>query len=148
MNIILKNHPDFGVVFGKADPVDDVETQVKPHLRRMYEILNRRKGISLGAQQVGINRAFFVYGGRACGMNFFVTVINPSVYGSSPTNFTVEEADLSDPARKLKLERPHFINVAFDDLLGNRQKQLVDGILVQVFLHEIERQSGQSPFRL
>jgi peptide deformylase len=147
VNIILKNHPDFPVVFGKADQVDDIETQVKPYLRRMYEILNRRKGISLGAQQVGINRAFFVYGGRACGMGFFITVINPTVASMSPTKFTVEEADLSDPARKLKLERPNFMTVDYDDIMGQHQNAILDGILVQVFLHEIERQSGRSPFR-
>ena len=142
MNILKPGSQQFGIAFRPADDVTDPKTEVIPHLRSMYAVLNRNKGISLGAQQVGIRRKFFIYGGAACGMGHIRTVINPTIVRRSKAESVKPETDLTDRENPVHAVRPDWVEVSFQDTLGETHLETFHGLLAQVFFREVERQGG------
>lgn len=148
MRLIKRGDPLFPVVFDEAEPVDDYKTQVRPHILGMYAILERLGGISLGAQQVGIARRFFIWRDHQNGTKFFSIVVNPRIVFRTSASGPVKEADLCDPGRVCVVERAFGIKVDYTDGAGNEiEQRFFTGLHAQVFIHEIERQNGVSIFR-
>jgi len=148
VKLVKRNDPLFPIVFAPAEPVTDYITQARPYLLGMYALLERLGGISLAAQQVGIARRFFIWRDHQHGTKFFSVVVNPVVRFRTSTEGPVREADLCDPGRIVTVDRPFGIKVDYTDGAGNFHAQkFYTGLHAQVFLHEIERQGGISPFR-
>lgn len=148
MNIIRRGHAQYKDVWTPAQPVKDIEAEVKPHLQSMYRTLNKLNGYSLAAQQVGLPLAFFIMGGMHFRMMFYITLINPVIMFKTSQTQEQTEADLTDPKTQLRVVRPVGIKVDYTNLSGERIKQAYyTGTLARVVLHEIERQRGTSPFR-
>lgn len=131
-------------VFG--DPVlrqQTVEvTEIDDGLRRlvadMFETMYDAPGVGLAANQVGVQRRFFVYDvGDGPGV-----VINPEILERSG-EWTYLEGCLSVPDLHWEIVRPHRVRLTGLDLDGNRIDVEAEDLLARCFLHEVDHLDGK-----
>ncbi len=147
MKLVKRGDWNFPIVFARANVVDDIAKQVRPYLVAMYRRLEQLGGISLAAQQVGILYSFFIWHDYQHGTKFFSVVVNPRIDFSTTARADVREADLCDPGRVVTISRPLGIKVTYQNAVGDETKErFFTDLHAQVFLHEVERQNGVSPF--
>lgn len=144
----LRFHANLATAWAPAEPVTDIRTQVRPHLLPMYRLLDKLGGISLAAQQVGLQLCFFIWNDHRGGMRFTQTIINPRVVYSTPDVIQENESDMSAPGVTLSLARPMGIKASWTDAAGEEiSERFLTGMAARVFLHEVERMGGHSVFK-
>lgn len=144
----LRFHGNLATAWEPAEPVTDIRKQVRPHLLPMYRLLDKLGGISLAAQQVGLQLCFFVWHDHRAGMSFTQTIINPRVIYSTPDVIQENESDMSAPGVTLSIARPMGIKASWTDAAGEEiHERFLTGMAARVFLHEVERMGGRSVFK-
>ena len=112
---------------------------------QMIELMIKKRGIGLAANQCGLRMQFFVMK-RSNGK--FVTCIHPKIE-SINTDWhgehrmeTEEEGCLSFPGQVHKVTRPYGVEVSYQDYAGNKTTESLDGIDARCWLHEYDHCQG------
>lgn len=122
----------------KSENVEKFDDELKKTLEEMVETMKSAKGVGLAANQVGIDKRYFVL---EIDKEIY-KVVNPEIleYGKEQVEF--EEGCLSIPNVYRKLLRPDKIKVRYYDENGNVYEKEFSGILSRAFQHEYDHLDG------
>lgn len=136
MKLLKENDPFLN------SPTSTVEdfSAVKDAIYEMVGIMIDNNGIGLSANQVGLDKSFFVMGSSD---NGYLTIINPEIKKVSDETINISEGCLSFPDLYISIDRPKEIVTKFIDLEGHKQDDIkFDGMAARVFLHEYDHLQG------
>lgn len=107
-------------------------------IKKMKEILIRRQGAGLAANQIGENKRIFIaqFEGK------IYAFINPEIIKTSRKSVSLEEGCLSVPGIVGLVDRSQKITVQAFDELGKPIKLKAKDILARICQHEIDHLSG------
>jgi peptide deformylase len=126
--------PDFDFANTTIDPLE------LSHL--LINNMKNNNGIGLAANQLGINaRAFVMYSDPA------IVAFNPKITYYGDDEVLMDEGCLSYPGVTIKVKRPRFIRVRFQDPYGNMVTKKFDGMASRVFQHELDHLDGVEYFK-
>jgi len=114
------------------------EPDLRAIIEEMFRLMLKHDGMGLAAPQVGINKRFFIMFHE----NKLHVCINPSIIKKARELEVDREGCLSFPGLTLNIQRPKDVRVAFQDILGHRQKKKFTGILARCFQHELDHLNG------
>jgi peptide deformylase len=118
-------------------PVTDIDGALAKLVDAMYETMYEASGAGLAANQVGVQRRFFVYD---VGDGPQV-LLNPQIVETSG-EWLYEEGCLSLPGLAFEVVRPKLVTVHAQDLDGQDVVIEGDELLGRVFLHETDHLDG------
>jgi len=107
----------------------------------LFETMDNFKGIGLSGNQVGImERVFVMYS------NFTkrekIVCFNPKIILASETQELMDEGCLSFPGLWLKVKRPSWIEVEYENENGEVIKDTFTDLTARVFQHEMDHMEG------
>jgi peptide deformylase len=103
----------------------------------LVETCKKHKGYGLSANQCGFRYRVFVMGAD----NDYVAFFNPKIINRTG-EVHMEEGCLSFPMLLLKITRPSYIEVEYQDFEGNTKKTQFTGISSRCFQHELDHMNG------
>ncbi len=135
--LIESNHPTLSIPLDKVSDGCD-RKQLKEDLIETMKDLN---GMGLSANQVGImERAFVMYD------NFekreTAACFNPKIIHESEEQIIMEEGCLSYPGLWLKVKRPVWVEVKYENENGEQIWNKFTDLEARVFLHEFDHMGG------
>jgi peptide deformylase len=130
------------VLAQKAEPVEEIDDNIRLLVRKMTEIMIERKGIGLAAPQAGVPLRLFIISLDGTAENVRVYV-NPTVTpeGALGSN---EEGCLSVPGVFTKIRRYKKCKVTATDLDGNQFTEQAEGLYARVLQHEYDHIEGMT----
>ncbi len=123
----------------KAEPVKEINKEIKDLINIMKKIMKENKGVGLAANQIGKNLAIFI----AEDKNKIYTFINPKIVKFIGKETIVEEGCLSIPQKWGYLKRYPGVVVEYQNLWGKKQKMKAKGLLAQIIQHEMDHLEGK-----
>ena len=127
----------------KADPVENVNAEVKQIIEKMAETMYNAPGMGLAAIQVGINKRIIIY--DISGPEDKPTLevlINPVILESEGSVVSENEGCLSVPDFRSDVKRSEWVKVEALDRNGEPVLIETDGIHATVLQHEIDHLDG------
>jgi peptide deformylase len=119
--------------------VTDIDGALVKLVDAMFETMYDANGAGLAANQVGVQKRFFVYDvNDDSGPQ---VVFNPEIVESSG-EWLYEEGCLSLPGLAFEVVRPKLVTIKGVDLDGNEIEIVGDELLGRVFLHETDHLDG------
>ena len=103
----------------------------------MVSLMRKEIGYGLSANQIGLPLKMFVIEGEPA-----YAIFNPRITYYGDEEVLLEEGCLSYPGLSLKIKRPRFIRVRFQDPYGDFVTKQFDGISSRVFQHEFDHSEG------
>ena len=128
-----------------ADPVAEVDDEIRTLAADMLETMYDAPGIGLAAPQVGVMRRVIVMdcvkdeGAPPRPM----VLLNPRVTWASEDRATYDEGCLSIPEQYAEVERPAQVEVEWMDLEGAAQTERFEGLWATCVQHEIDHLDGK-----
>jgi len=136
----IVSYPD-PVLRKPADPLEQVDDEVRAVARRMIELMHDAAGVGLAAPQVGLPWRLFVANPSAEPGDDRV-YINPVLKNPARHTDRVEEGCLSIPDVRAPIMRPLAIAIEALDLEGNPFSDESDGLLARIWQHETDHLDG------
>ena len=157
-------HPD-PVLKQVANPIGDVNAEIKVQADKMLETMYATKGIGLAANQVNILNRMFVMDvdpsvwkytnegakvleiesayreGQEIKANPLV-MINPKIVKSSEQKSVYLEGCLSLPQQYADVERPAHVTVEYVDIDGTKKTMEASGLESHCIQHELDHLNG------
>ncbi|GHA31789.1 peptide deformylase [Devosia pacifica] len=126
-----------------ADPVDQVDDDIRQLANDMLETMYDAPGIGLAAPQIGVMKRVVVMdlakeGEEAAPM----VLINPEILEMSDETVVTEEGCLSIPELYYDVERPAKVTVRYTDLDGKTVEREADDRLSICVQHELDHLDG------
>ena len=119
------------------------KAKLRELIKEMRQIMKNANGVGLSANQIGIDRQFFVAQvPDENGRQKFYAVFNPKILNLSEEQMELEEGCLSVPGVWGIVSRSNRITIEGLDLNGKKIKIKAWGFLAQVFQHEIGHLNG------
>jgi len=139
--MLVRQYPD-PVLRIAADPVGDVDGDVKRLVERMSEVMRQAHGVGLAAPQLGVLRRILVY--RVSSDGEVHVLINPELRERSEETESDTEGCLSLLGGDLQVavERHVRVVVAAVDADGNPVEVDAEGLEARVIQHEIDHLDG------
>ena len=109
--------------------------------KELHENMIHYEGVGLSANQIGIHERVFVMI-RDIEYNEIITCFNPKILKYSRQTSIMEEGCLSYAGLFLKIERPNFVVVKYEDVDKHYHKIKLDGFAARVFQHEYDHMEG------
>jgi len=138
-NIVLLADP---VLRQKAEPVKEVDEDIRHLLDDMVETMYDAVGIGLAAPQIGISKRLIV---MDCAKDDnppeIWKMVNPEITRRSDETSKIEEGCLSIPGYNGDVARPAEVDVRYLDSDGNLQEMTATGLLAACVQHEIDHLS-------
>ena len=107
----------------------------------LFETMDNFKGIGLSGNQVGImERVFVMYSDFA--KREKIVCFNPKITLASETEEFMDEGCLSFPGLWLKVKRPSWIEVEYENENGEVIKDTFTDLNARVFQHEMDHMEG------
>lgn len=125
----------------KADPVEQVDDDVRRLLDEMLATMYAADGVGLAAPQIGISRRIIVVDVHDPEVPAF-GLINPRIVEYSEDLDRAEEGCLSIPGLRDIVERPARVVVEGLDRSGQPCRIEADGLLARALQHEIDHLDG------
>lgn len=127
----------------KAEPVTDIDEDIRQLLDDMVETMYDAVGIGLAAPQIGISKRLIV---MDCAKDDsppeIWKMINPEIINRSEDTAKMEEGCLSIPGYNGDVIRPAEVEVRYIDIEGNVQQMTASGMLAACVQHEIDHLDG------
>ena len=128
------------------NPVKMVDDELIEDIQSMFETMRYANGIGLAANQVGLNKRFFIIDLK--GIEEYsdfkpLVVINPEIVEHSDEIVTMEEGCLSLPNLRADVERAEMIKLKYLDTDEEEQVLEADSWLARVILHEYDHLIGK-----
>lgn len=129
-----------------AKPVKAVDDELIENIKDMFETMRYAYGIGLAANQVGLNKKFFIIDLKEV-ENYSdfkpLVIINPEIIEYSDEIVSMEEGCLSLPNLRANVERSEFIKLKYLDTDEEEQILEADALLARVILHEYDHLIGK-----
>ena len=122
----------------RAEPVEQVDDEVRRTGERMVALMHDADGIGLAATQVGILRRFFVFRDEEDDR----VVVNPAITSSSAETEIDEEGCLSLGPVRVPVERSLAVTLEGLDREGAPLRLELEGIAARVAQHELDHLDG------
>nr|WP_156299282.1 peptide deformylase [Streptobacillus canis] len=135
MNIYVYEAP---ILRKKSEEVTEFNDELRATLDEMVETMRLAKGIGLAANQVGIDKRFFVLEIE----DEVFKVVNPEIVKFGEEIVEFEEGCLSIPGIYKKVLRPETIFVRYQDENGNVIERELSDIESRAFQHEFDHLDG------
>ena len=133
-------HP---VLKKKAEPVAEVNDELRRVLDDMLETMYDAPGVGLAAPQVGLSQRMVVIdAAREDEEPAPMYLVNPEIIWRSEETEICEEGCLSVPEQNAEVERPASVRVRFTDFHGQQQDIVAEGFLAVVVQHELDHLDG------
>lgn len=132
MNLVKSNSP---ILSQKSEEVNDPIETAKRYYKVASNLMRRRGGIGLAANQVGIAERWFVW---QHGM-----VINPKIVSYSEETVNSREGCLSFPGQVGTVQRSKTIEVKYTDEVGVERIKKLSALSAIVFQHEYDHLEGK-----
>jgi peptide deformylase len=127
----------------KAEPVEQVDGELRRLLEQMLETMRAAPGVGLAAPQIGLSRRVFVMDpareGEPPAPRCF---INPEILELGETTRIHEEGCLSLPGIFAEVERPASILIRYVDTSGELREDRLEGHAATVAQHELDHLNG------
>lgn len=125
------------------EPRQYSQKELRTLIQEMRQTMKEADGVGLSANQVGLNRRFFIaqLPAERGGPKFHV-IFNPRITKVSKETMELEEGCLSVPQKWGVVKRAKKINIEGEDVNGKKIKIKAWGYLAQVFQHEIDHLDG------
>ena len=138
--ILILPDPRLRVV---ADPVEEIDDEIKTLARDMLETMYEAPGIGLAAPQVGaLKRVVVMDLSKDDEPKNPIVMINPEIVKYSEETVTTEEGCLSIPELYYEVERPAEVTVRYTDLEGKEHTTDATERLAICMQHEIDHLDG------
>jgi peptide deformylase len=139
--MLVRQYPD-PVLRIAADPVAEVDGDVKRLVERMSEVMRQAHGVGLAAPQLGILRRILVY--RVSSDGEIHVLINPELRDRSEETESDTEGCLSLLGGDLQVPVERHVRIAVDavDADGNEVQIDAEGLEARVIQHEIDHLDG------
>jgi peptide deformylase len=130
------------VLARKAEPVEEIDENIRQFVKKMTEMMIERKGIGFAAPQAGVSLRLFIISLDGTAQNVKV-YINPTVTpdGALVSN---EEGCLSVPGVFTKIRRHKKCKVTATDLDGNEFSEEAEGLYARALQHEYDHIEGMT----
>ena len=125
----------------KAEPIETVTPEIRERALAMFPLMREEDGIGLAAPQIGWSVRLIVVNLSGKPEDDLV-LINPAVAEVSKATWEKEEACLSLPGIRGKVERPKEFKVLAAGLTGEVLAFGAKGMLGRCLLHEIDHLDG------
>ena len=129
------------VLRSRAEPIDNIDQQVKDVAARMMLLMGEAEGLGLAAPQIGLSWRMFIARDDPEGDPARV-YINPTLENLSPTLVSREEGCLSLPGINADILRSQSATITAQDLDGNEFVLSSDELLARVWQHEFDHIQG------
>lgn len=137
LNILLHPHPGLRAI---ADPVKEVNAEVRQFVNDMWETMYHDRGIGLAATQVDVRTRLLVLDVSDRG-NDPRCFINPELL-ETHGDALAQEGCLSFPGIYVPVGRPEMIKVKYLNEHGEEKVLEADGILARCIQHEMDHLNG------
>jgi peptide deformylase len=121
-------------------PVTVFTPELKILLQSMWETMVAAKGVGLSANQVGLEYRMFVMD-EHIEKHF---IVNPVILEAGKLACDLAEGCLSAPGQTIKLNRPNWVTLRYQDENGEFRQRTFVGIYSVCVQHEIEHLDGKS----
>lgn len=113
--------------------------EMRELINDMRNTMKKADGVGLAANQVGIDKSFFVaeFDGK------FYAIFNPEIVKKSKEEDSLEEGCLSVPGGFGDVKRASEITIKGFDKNGKRIKMRAWGHLARIFQHEVDHLDGK-----
>jgi peptide deformylase len=135
-------HIPADVLGKKAQPVEQIDDNIRQLVDKMYDIMRRNKGLGLAAPQAGVSLRLFIISLDGSRENLKV-YINPTVTPEGRLD-AVEEGCLSVPGIYTKIRRYKKAKVTATDLDGNEFIEEGEGLYARALQHEYDHIEGMT----
>lgn len=129
-----------GVLGQKAQPVEQIDDNIRQLADKMIDIMVETNGIGLAGPQAGVGLQIFVISIDGTKENAKV-YINPAIEPSGNLDIS-EEGCLSLPGINAKIKRYEKCKVVATGLDGNQFTEEADGLLAKALQHENDHLEG------
>lgn len=123
----------------EADPIGDINQEVRDLADKMTEVMFREEGVGLAAPQVGVGKRLIVVNLE----DDFHILLNPEIVERSEEEEVREEGCLSVPGPEAPVSRSTKVVVKGMDLEGNEIELTREGMAARVFQHEVDHVNGK-----
>lgn len=137
MHILKFPNPD---LFKPCKEVTVFGPELKVMLESMWETMIAERGLGLAANQVGLPYRMFTMIHK----EEKLFIVNPRVLEYSKHPSDIAEGCLSAPGELVKLYRPDWVKLSFQDENGTLQTRIFMDIHSVCVQHEIEHLDGKS----
>jgi peptide deformylase len=128
------------VLKSRASEVTEFGADLEREAERMVALMNDAVGVGLAATQLGVMRRLLVF---QAGLEATPTALaNPKIEWSSSDLASAEEGCLSLPGVIVDVERPLYVRVRGQDVLGEPLMLEASGLEARVLQHEIDHLDG------
>ena len=127
-----------------ADPVIEVNDQIRSLINDMFNTLYFEKAVGMGANMVGILKRIAIVDLYENDTPHPYTFINPEISILSKETQTFEEASICYPGISANITRPKHIKVDYLDTDGKPQTLEAEGFFATVIQHEIDYLNGKT----
>ena len=134
-NLLEKDHP---MVHMRMEENNQPEDRVQ-FSKDMAESMKEWGGIGLSANQVGFPYRMFVMGDA----KNYMSCYNPKIIEESDVMVPIDEGCLTYPGLFVKIRRPDWIEVEFEDENGEKHTDTFEGLMCRVFQHEMDHMQGK-----
>jgi peptide deformylase len=124
-----------------TEPVDFTSQNLQWLVKSMFQTMHKYGGIGLAANQVGLPYRMFVIGDGGQGG---VAFLNPEIISTSDEDVVENEGCLSFPALILKVKRPRWVWIRYQDVTGAPHEQTFTGLTARVIMHEFDHIEGKT----
>jgi len=135
--IEIKIYPD-PILREKCKPVEKITHEIEKLITQMKKAMKEYNGIGLAAPQIGESKRIIVIETEKQPVAF----LNPKIINQSKEKQVFEEGCLSFPGLWLKIKRPKRVEIEALNEKGKKIKIEAEGLLAQVFQHEIDHLNG------
>ena len=126
-------HSPLPEITAETEPEDRVELT-----NNMVETMKHYGGIGLSANQVGLALRMFVFGDN----KHYIPCFNPRIIAYSDKKVPMEEGCLTYPGLFVKIIRPEWVTVTFEDENRELHEETFRDLLARVFQHEYDHMEG------
>jgi peptide deformylase len=133
-------HYPADVLGGPAEPVEEIDDNIRRLVEKMIDVMFRNKGVGLAAPQIGVPLRLFII--SLDGNRETVKVyINPTVTPTGDLD-TLDEGCLSVPNVYTKIRRYKKCKVTATDLDGKEFTDEAEGLYARALQHENDHING------
>ncbi len=135
-------HYPVEVLAERAKPVEEIDDNIRRLVDKMFEIMQKNKGVGLAAPQAGVSLRLFMISLDGSREKLKV-YINPTITPEGPlTEF--DEGCLSVPGIYTKIRRYKKCKVTATDLDGNEFTEEGEGLYARALQHEHDHLEGMT----
>jgi len=139
MPIVLQK-PETLMLKARAEKCSDFLDR-KDIAKTLEENMKYYQGIGLSANQIGIpERCFVMYSDVK--KREVLAVFNPRILSESINKIPIDEGCLTYPGMWLKIWRPDYIEVEYEDVDGIKHENRMYGLECRIFQHEMDHMEG------